>query len=148
MLEKVQQCSNLIIHICHKSLILLDNSLLITNTLVYGFQCRNTIQQNLRLTAMSSFLNQLTLRDWLHHHHHQVSDIGTLIIETDDLKKLMRCQPKKIIMNFVAMKASRHGNVIDLFATMLSGSAYMHSLWNIDAQSVVKLRIFCSAERT
>jgi hypothetical protein len=31
-------------------------------------------------------------------------------------------------MNFVAMKASRHGNVIDLFTTMISGNAYMRSL--------------------
>jgi len=49
-------------------------------------------------------------------------------METDDLKDMVDSQPIKIIMNFVAMKASRHGNVIDLFTTMLSGNAYMHSL--------------------
>jgi len=50
------------------------------------------------------------------------------MMETDDLKNMMHSQPKKIIMNFVAMKASRHGNVIDLFTTMISGNIYMHSL--------------------
>jgi len=49
-------------------------------------------------------------------------------METDDLKDMVDSQPIKIIMNFVAMKASRHGNVIDLFTTMPSGNAYMHSL--------------------
>jgi len=66
-------------------------------------------------------------------------------METDDLKDMMHSQPIKIIMNFVAMKASRHGNVIDLFTTMLSGNAYMHSLCNIDTPCVVKLSILCSA---
>jgi hypothetical protein len=44
------------------------------------------------------------------------------------------------------MKASGLRNVIDLFTTMLSGNAYMHSLWTIDAPSVVKLSNLCSAE--
>lgn len=61
------------------------------------------------------------------------------------MKDMMHSQPIKIIMNFVAMKASRHGNVIDLFTTMLSGNAYMHSLCNIDTPCVIKLSTLCSA---
>jgi hypothetical protein len=49
-------------------------------------------------------------------------------METDDVKNMMHFLPKKIIMNFVTMKASRLRNVIDLFITLLSGNAYMRSL--------------------
>jgi hypothetical protein len=49
-------------------------------------------------------------------------------METDDLKNMMHFLPKKIIIYFVTMKASRLRNIIDLFTTLLSENAYMRSL--------------------
>jgi hypothetical protein len=81
------------------------------------------IENLLRLTAMSCFFKSTDISEIDSITIIGFPDIRPLMMEADDLKNMMCSQPKKFIMNFVAMKASSHRTVIDLFTTMLSGNA-------------------------